>query len=361
MPESIFKETLPSSPAKRKRSSNSSSGGFRKKYAFERNGPTNSNDGESNVDHDNEEIHADKMISDIDLPSDAVLRRREQFAARSKSKYRTDTNESTHPFDIPSSSKLSNFSHTTSSDPVSTSTRLGYVTASRFKKDPYTPLERQYVDLKLAHPDILLCVEVGYKFRFFDQDALTASKLLNIFHYLDHSFHTASIPAIPTRLMMHVRKLVTAGYKVGMVRQVETAALKSIGDNKSAPFTRELKQVYTKGTFLEEVDWMTAGETGGEGGPATGQPSTGILMGITETIRGLNNSQNPSDEHVTISIVAINIATGEITYDEFKDTFMRNELETRLLHVQPCEILAPLELTPATERLVQYLAKEKTR
>lgn len=40
------------------------------------------------------------------------------------------------------------------------------------------------------------------------------------------------------------------GYKVGVVNQTETAALKAAGDNKNAPFTRELVHVYTKATLI---------------------------------------------------------------------------------------------------------------
>lgn len=44
-------------------------------------------------------------------------------------------------------------------------------TSSRSKKSIYTPLEQQYLDIKEQYPDALLCVEVGYKYRFFGKDA----------------------------------------------------------------------------------------------------------------------------------------------------------------------------------------------
>lgn len=44
--------------------------------------------------------------------------------------------------------------------------------------------------------------------------------------------------------------LCVLGYKVGVVNQTETAALKAAGDNKNAPFTRELVHVYTKATLI---------------------------------------------------------------------------------------------------------------
>lgn len=45
-------------------------------------------------------------------------------------------------------------------------------------------------------------------------------------------------------------RLVAAGYKVGVVKQTETAALKAAGSNKTGPFTRELTAVYTRTTLL---------------------------------------------------------------------------------------------------------------
>lgn len=43
-----------------------------------------------------------------------------------------------------------------------------------------TPMERQILDIKAEHGDTLLIVEVGYKFRFFGEDARIAAKELGI-------------------------------------------------------------------------------------------------------------------------------------------------------------------------------------
>lgn len=43
-----------------------------------------------------------------------------------------------------------------------------------------TPLEKQVIDIKRKHMDTVLVVEVGYKFRFFGEDARTAAKELSI-------------------------------------------------------------------------------------------------------------------------------------------------------------------------------------
>ena len=43
-----------------------------------------------------------------------------------------------------------------------------------------TPMEKQVIEIKRKHMDTLLVVEVGYKFRFFGEDARTAAKELSI-------------------------------------------------------------------------------------------------------------------------------------------------------------------------------------
>ena len=77
--------------------------------------------------------------------------------------------------------------------------------------------------MKEANPGVLLVVEVGYKFQFYGEDAEIASRLLNIMCYPKGSFVQASIPV--ERLSIHVKRLVNAGHKVGVVRQTEVGGM----------------------------------------------------------------------------------------------------------------------------------------
>ncbi|KAF9411441.1 Mismatch repair protein msh3, partial [Podila epigama] len=221
-------------------------------------------------------------------------------------------------------------------------------TPSKKTKSPYTPLEKQYLEIKEQYPDALLCIEVGYKFRFFGHDAEIASKELSIAHFMDHNFYTASIPT--HRLNVHVRRLVHAGYKVGVVKQMETAALKLSGDNKSAPFTRKLTNLYTKATFIESLDQDEEALQGNYGsGDST---SSQYIMCVYEQPLGGTGA----DEKVKLAIIAVQPATGDIIYDEFVDGHFRNELETRLLHIQPTELIVPVQhMSKATEKLSGHL------
>lgn len=53
-------------------------------------------------------------------------------------------------------------------------------------------------------------------------------------------------------LLFYPCRLVSKGYKVGVVKQTETAALKAAGENKSKVFTRKLHALYTKTTLVGE-------------------------------------------------------------------------------------------------------------
>ncbi|KAL0781712.1 hypothetical protein CaCOL14_003047 [Colletotrichum acutatum] len=223
-----------------------------------------------------------------------------------------------------------------------------------------TPMEIQFLDIKRKHLDTVLIVEVGYKFRFFGEDARIAAKELSIvcipgkYRYDEHpseahleKFASASIPV--HRLPVHAKRLVAAGHKVGVVRQIETAALKKAGDNRNAPFVRKLTNVYTKGTYIDENGEL---ETGGDGGA----PSGGYLLCITET----PTKGQGTDEKVDVGIVAVQPTTGDIIYDTFEDGFMRSEIETRLLHISPCEFVIVGDLTKGSDKLIQHLSGSST-
>ena len=62
------------------------------------------------------------------------------------------------------------------------------------KTGKLTPLELQFLDIKRKHMDTILIVEVGYKFKFYGEDARIAAREL-------------SIVCIPGKLRFDERKL----------------------------------------------------------------------------------------------------------------------------------------------------------
>ncbi|KAL4191634.1 hypothetical protein AMTRI_Chr07g30840 [Amborella trichopoda] len=222
--------------------------------------------------------------------------------------------------------------------PSSNRTLSNHKLASNDQK--FTPLEQQVLSLKSQYPDVLLMVEVGYKFRFFGEDAETAARALGIYCHQDHNFMTASIPSF--RLHVHVRRLVGLGFKVGVVKQTETAAIKAHGSNKVGPFSRGLSALYTKATI------EAAGDLGGELGDACYNSSNYVMCVVEKSELGFVEEGFDT----RIGILAVEISTGDVIFGEFKDGVMRAQLEAVLLSVGPAELLLGSPLSAQTEKIL---------
>lgn len=210
----------------------------------------------------------------------------------------------------------------------------------------YTPLELQYLEMREKHPETILFVESGYRYKFFGKDAEIASKVLNIRAGISNNFLSTSVPV--HRLHVHAMRLVQAGYKVGVVSQIETAALKAISSNKSGPFKRAVSALYTKSTLVNEnMDPLTDSST------AYGN----YLFALYET----SSHTKQMVDSIRIHIVAVKTSTGDIIYDSFDDSGMRNELETRLRHINPVEIVLPRNVSSSTKRLIEHLCSSKLK
>ncbi|XP_010791268.1 DNA mismatch repair protein Msh3-like, partial [Notothenia coriiceps] len=177
-----------------------------------------------------------------------------------------------------------------------------------------------------------------------------AAKELNIFCHLDHNFMTCSIPT--HRLFVHVRRLVSHGHKVGVVKQTETSAIKASGANKSALFARQLSALYTKSTLVGE-DVNPVGSLGavdgGVSGDVVSDPLDSFLLCISE-------SWDKVKKQLTVGLVAVQPSTGDVLLDCFPDDASRSELEGRVLKINPVEILVPSDLSEQTHRLLQSIA-----
>uniref|UniRef100_A0A8C6M2T8 DNA mismatch repair protein MSH3 n=1 Tax=Nothobranchius furzeri TaxID=105023 RepID=A0A8C6M2T8_NOTFU len=226
--------------------------------------------------------------------------------------------------------------------------------SSRRPKSTLTPLEQQVIQLKEQHKDAMLAVECGYKFRFFGEDAETAAKELNITCHLDHNFMTCSVPT--HRLFVHVRRLVSQGHKVGVVKQTETSAIKSSGSNRNTLFTRRLSALYTKSTLVgEDVNPVARLEDGDEAGCAdVSDPPEGFLLCISE-------SWDKLKKQLTVGLVAVQPSTGDLLLDCFPDGPSHSELESRVLKINPVEILVPSDLSDQTHKLLLSISNASSQ
>ncbi|KAF8652763.1 hypothetical protein AX16_004259 [Volvariella volvacea WC 439] len=208
---------------------------------------------------------------------------------------------------------------------------------------PYTPLELQVVQLKKENPGTVLMVEVGYKYKFFGDDADIAAKELGMVSFNDRNFLVASIPV--HRRDVHLKKLLAQGYRVGIVNQVETAALKKASENRNAPFERRVTHLYTAATYVDELTSVDDQER------YTPPP----FMCLMEQ----NKTTNGSD--VSVGMIIICPSTGDVVWDDFDDGPMRIELETRLVHTRPSELLLPQEgLSEPTSKMLSHFTGVST-
>ncbi|NXX73837.1 MSH3 protein, partial [Urocolius indicus] len=219
-------------------------------------------------------------------------------------------------------------------------------------KSIYTPLELQFIEMKKKYKDAVLCVECGYKYRFFGDDAEIAAKELNIYCHQDHNFMTASIPS--HRLFVHVRRLVASGYKVGVIKQMETAALKAAGENKSSLFSRKLTALYTKSTLIGEdiLSKEICLDDSLDVEEVTTDVPDNYLLCISENGENLKDRKKGD---IVLGIMAIQPTTGEVIFDSFRDCASRLELESRVLRLQPVEIILPSSLSDQSEKLVNSI------
>ncbi|KAK3732903.1 hypothetical protein QZH41_012683, partial [Actinostola sp. cb2023] len=271
---------------------------------------------------------------------------------------------STSNFDV------SCFSRKTSTDLPSTNAQSkeksptsSVKTTNQRTKSQYTPLELQFIDIKAKYNDAVLFVECGYKYKFFGEDAEIASKELNIMCFMNHNFMVASIPT--HRLHVHVKRLVSKGYKVGVVKQTETAALKAASDNKSNVFTRELSALYTKSTLIGEDMRVADGNNDGSESDMI-DTSSAYLMCLYEYPEPGNTNRSPvsktaNEESTTYGFVAVQPSTGAMIFDEFQDTPGCSELETRLQHIGIAELLIPDSLSRHTKNFIKLFASQAIR
>jgi DNA mismatch repair protein MSH3 len=246
------------------------------------------------------------------------------------------------------------------------------------------------------HPDCLLAIEVGYKVKFYGDHAEIASRILNLGCYPDRNFISLWIPL--SRLAHHVRRLVEAGYKVGVVRQTETAALKKVGDNKNQPFKREVQEMYTRATIEagglaalesnkksgEHDDIDNNADHGGESAAKAQDDEQGFEVNntITPSTTTTTRQQQPwSNERlsrhlvvlvepppppppqlqllslsgkVCIGLIAIEVSTSTTLYAEFNDGPMREQLEKYLLMTPPSEVVLGGDISSSTRRLIDH-------
>ncbi len=169
-----------------------------------------------------------------------------------------------------------------------------------------TPLMKQYHDIKRNYPDTIVFFRLGDFYEMFGQDAVTASKILQITLTTRDRAKESPIPmcGIPYfAAETYISKLIKAGHKVAICEQVE--------DPKEARgiVRREVVKVFTPGTFLPE------------------NPKENYY------ILGFSQKEN-----------IFGFAVADITTGEFLIYQSHENLENEINRFEPREILFPMSL-----------------
>src|SRR6201985_2592606 len=118
-----------------------------------------------------------------------------------------------------------------------------------------TPMMEQYLDIKAAHPGLLLFYRMGDFYELFFEDAEIASRTLGIVLTKRGRHQGADIPmcGVPVeRSDDYLHRLIAAGHRVAVCEQMENPAEAKKRGSKSV-VRRDVVRVITPGTLTEDT------------------------------------------------------------------------------------------------------------
>ncbi len=198
--------------------------------------------------------------------------------------------------------------------------------------EPTTPLMQQYGGLKKQHPSALLLFRLGDFYELFYDDAIVASRILQITLTSRHKEKGQSVPmcGVPYHAAEnYIAKLIRAGHKVAISEQMELP-----GPGKKL-VRREVIRVLTPGTATG--GWLVAAKENNFLAAVARRTAMGAAAG---TSRGAARSPE-----VAIGLAFVDLSTGEFRATEFTGEKAEGRLRDELAILRPREILLP---RPAT-------------
>ncbi len=174
----------------------------------------------------------------------------------------------------------------------------------------YTPMQRQYLELKRQYPDSILMFRLGDFFEMFNEDAKTASKVLDIvLTARGEGVDKWPMCGVPHHSVdNYIAKLLRGGHTVALADQVEDAS------QAKGLVKRDVVRVITPGTLLEPS--MLRDEV------------NNYLLALVE-----------HDDRV--GLASIDISTGEFQATEIEGDPVSEEVLNELDRISPSEILLP--------------------
>ena len=173
-----------------------------------------------------------------------------------------------------------------------------------------SPMMLQYHDIKLKHPGMLLFFRLGDFYEMFYEDAVLASRELEITltsRHRDRAGEEIPMCGIPYHALNgYLARLIKKGHKVAICEQAEDPRL------VKGLVRREVTRIVTPGTVIEEG--------------VLDSRENNFIAGLFET-----------EERVGASF--LDLSTGEFLLTEFSGTQAWQEMQQELLHFRPRELI----------------------
>jgi len=169
-----------------------------------------------------------------------------------------------------------------------------------------TPMLEQYLEIKSRHQDYLLLYHLGDFYEMFFEDALVASRVLEITLTSRNKGAANPVPmcGVPVQAVSgYIARLIEKGYKVALCEQVEDPAL------ATGIVRREVTRLITPGVFLD--------------GPS--DQGNRYLLSLC-----------PQGEAIGLAVV--DLSTGEFRVTDFKNP---NQALEEISRIGPSEVLLP--------------------
>ncbi|HLY31139.1 MAG TPA: DNA mismatch repair protein MutS, partial [Ktedonobacterales bacterium] len=185
-----------------------------------------------------------------------------------------------------------------------------------------TPARRQYLDIKAQHQDALLAYQIGDFFEFFDEDARTVARELQI-ALTGRSYgpqEHAPLAGVPVHAFdTYVTRLVTRGYTVAVCEQTSPPGRGLV--------RREVTRILTPGTVVDPGML-----------PATRDNYlVAVAFGRRDPARGLPR---------TAGLAAVDASTGAFSCVEWAGAALPDALQAELQRLAPAETLLSERTSP---------------
>ena len=209
--------------------------------------------------------------------------------------------------------------------------------------EPTTPLMRQYHALKKQHPAALLLFRLGDFYELFFEDAVVASRILQITLTSRNKEKGDAIPmcGVPYHAAEnYIARLIRAGHKVAICEQMEQP-----GPGKNL-VRREVVRVLTPGTASgsglvepKENNYLAAVARDGFVGAGY------LALGAAASGSPQRAAQSKATPEPLIGLAFVDLSTGEFRTTEFSGERAEARLRDELGILRPREILLPRPVT----------------